>query len=267
MKTTAQRWRRVAMALMLVLLCAPVWAIDGKIIKTDEKVLEGTIIYQPASKSYLVTTKGVTMTVSAQQVKQVIVKEPAGLAAAVDTVRKNQPAAAISVLEGILKDYQGLGWDLVAARWLAEAYLGMKNPTKAVEMCETLIKGNEKAAYEGEFARMYWRALLDAGQTDKLRRILGSAIESGNRETAAGAQIMRGDIEKKNADLKKALVDGYLRTVYLFESVKTVQPEALYKAAKCFEELGQHSYADKMRKRLLERYPSDPYSERMKSGT
>jgi len=84
---------------------------------------------------------------------------------------------------------------------------------------------------------------------------------------AAMAQIKRGDIERKKENLKEALVDGYLRTIVLFKQVKEVQPEALYKAAKCFEELGEHSYAEKMRKTLLEKYPLDPYTGKIKAGT
>ena len=45
-----------------------------------------------------------------------------------------------------------------------------------------------------------------------------------------------------------------------------MQPEALYKAAKCFEEKGQHSYAEKMRKELLSSYPQSEYAQRVRSG-
>ena len=72
-----------------------------------------------------------------------------------------------------------------------------------------------------------------------------------------------------NGDLLRelfALIDGYLRTVVFFQGIKSVQPEALYKAAKCFEEKGQHSYAEKMRKELLSSYPQSEEARQLRAG-
>ena len=115
---------------------------------------------------------------------------------------------------------------------------------------------------------MYWEALVQTEQFTRLEKALTEVIEkSQDRELVAIAQIKRGDMEKKKGDPKKALVDGYLRTVVFFQAVKEVQPEALYKAMKCFEELGQQSYAEKMRNRLLAEYPESSYSQMVKSGS
>jgi TolA-binding protein len=92
------------------------------------------------------------------------------------------------------------------------------------------------------------------------------AVKRGTRQMAAIAQMRRGDIQRKRGELKEALIAGYLRTAYFFRDVKEVQGEALYKSVKCLEELGQHGHADKMRKRLLQDYPRDPYAEKLRSG-
>jgi TolA-binding protein len=70
----------------------------------------------------------------------------------------------------------------------------------------------------------------------------------------------------KQGNYKDALLDGYLRTVVLFGDIKPTQPEALYKAAQCFDQLGQGPYAERMRKKLLADFPQDPYAQRVQSG-
>ena len=52
---------------------------------------------------------------------------------------------------------------------------------------------------------------------------------------------------------KKALVDGYLRVALLYGDADVgprLRPEALYKAAKCFEKMGQTSRAANCRSEL-----------------
>ena len=46
---------------------------------------------------------------------------------------------------------------------------------------------------------------------------------------------------------------------------KHMQPEALFNAAACFEELGQAVYAEKMRKKLMAEYPQSTYTRRIQS--
>ena len=52
--------------------------------------------------------------------------------------------------------------------------------------------------------------------------------------------------------------------IVLFQDIKEVQPEALYNAIKCFEQLNQGGYANKLRQKLLAEYPDDKYSEEIK---
>ncbi|MCX7592100.1 MAG: tetratricopeptide repeat protein [Kiritimatiellae bacterium] len=243
--------------------------VPGMITTTGGRQIVGMIRWQPASKQYVITTReNVTMKLTPREVTEIKVQPPAELEVAARTVEKGDYASAIPVLEKIMSDYAMLQWDATAAKHLVKCYLATKAVSKALTACEKAIESNPAVAVSKEFAPMYWETLIQAEQFTRLEKALTEAVEkSQDRELVAIAQIKRGDMDKKKGDTKKALVDGYLRTVVFFQAVKEVQPEALYKAMKCFEELGQQSYAEKMRNRLLADYPESSYSERVKSGS
>ena len=261
--------RRLAGFAAIVAISTSVSVADvpGVITKTGGQRISGVIRWQPASRVYMVTTKeNVALKVGAGEVARIQVRKPAELASAVQMVQAGRHAAAIPALEKIMAAYAMLEWDIPSGIWLAEAHLKSDSAKKSVQVCEALISAHPEVALSGELASVYWDALLESGQFAKLRRHLTEAIARGSRDVAALAQIKRGDIDRKEGNLKEALVDGYLRTIVLFNQVREVQPEALFKAAKCFEELGQHSYAEKMRKRLLAEFPQDSYTKNIKSG-
>ena len=245
---------------------------QGKVIKKGGRGQAiGSIKWKPASKVYVVTDQqGVSMTIPLSEVEQVVVKDPPELDAGRKLVEGGQAALAIANLETIVKNYDGMGVDTRAARWLAEAYLKTGVPGKAVEMCERVVSANPRAAGDPDFAGIYWEALLGADQSAKLKKALGEAIATGPRPLVAKALIKRGDMERKQgkekAYMEAALVDGYLRVVVLFQDVKEAQPEALYGAVQVFRELGQLGYAKRLSDKLLAEFPDDPYSERIKSN-
>jgi hypothetical protein len=273
-KTSMPRIRMLLVTVgLIVSLAATGWCdVPGTVIKKNNKgQASGDIKYKPSSKVYVVTKDGVTITIPSADVERVVVKEPADLEAAIKLVQSGQAVAAIANLERILKDYEGLGTDAKAARWLAESYV-KTNPGKAVEMCEKVISRNPRIETDPEFASVYWKALVDSPNSEpKLKRTVENAIASGPRPLVAQALLTRGNMEKKQgnskANLENALIDGYLRVVVLYKDVKDVQPAALYNAVKCFESLNQGAYADRMRRILLAEYPDDPYSEQIKSGS
>ena len=75
--------------------------------------------------------------------------------------------------------------------------------------------------------------------------------------------MKRGDVLLAQGDAKSALRDGYLRTILMFQDVKDIQPEALYKAMKAHQSIGEHPYAEKWRKRLLAGYPTSEYAKQL----
>jgi len=225
----------------------------------------GSVRYLAASKAFEIQTKKkVTIRVKVSDVARVILaKQPAQLGGAVTAVKRGQFASAIGPLKQIKDAYEMFGPDLVAARYLAIAYLGMNKTAEAVRMCEDVLRSNPTAADSGEFAGVYWDALLKEKMHGKLLRILNDAVQRGSRDVAAVALVKRGDIYMDKRETKKALLDGYLRTVLMFRDIKSIQPEALYKAIKAHEAVNEHHHAEKWRKILLSGYPSSEYAKKL----
>ncbi len=230
--------------------------------------LKGLVTWQATTRQYVIQPEGsqVMFKLSPRDVADIQVVRPPELDNAIKQVRSGNYARALPVLEKIMKEYTMLQHDVTAARYLAHSYLKTKNPRQAVKMCDRVVSSNPKAAQDEQFAGIYWQALLETDQLIKLDKALGVAIEGGSRQLGAVAQIRRGDIAKQKGNLDDALIDGYLRTVVFFQAIKSVQPEALYKAAQCFEEKGQHSRAEKWRKELLSSYPQSEQARRLRTG-
>jgi TolA-binding protein len=256
----------VLAALLLVAGSSAQAGVKGRLIKKGGGTLTGEITWYSASQQYNVNDGRLSLRVDASQVSRIDVPRPGSLDQAIKMVQAGQYAMARATLEKISKDYEMLEWDLVAARYLAECYLNMNMAKQAIDMVDKISRVNPKATQSGELQRLYWEALEKDGRTAKLASVLGDAIKSGSREVAAVAQIRRADSVRAAGNTKKALIDGYLRTVILFRDVKSVQPEALWKAAQSFQEIGQTTYAEKMRKRLIEQFPRSPEAQKARAG-
>ena len=74
---------------------------------------------------------------------------------------------------------------------------------------------------------------------------------------------MRGVMLMEKRETLGALKDGYLRVVILYENVKEIQPEALYKAAKAFDALNQNANAERMRTKLRTKYAQSEYARKL----
>ena len=250
------------MAVMLFAVVSQSYAIKGVIVKSaNNERMKGDIRWQQSKKEYLITTGGITMTIKPSQVKEVRVARPVGFDKAVNDVRAKRYDAALPVLDKIMSDYKMMGWDVKATRYAAEAQLGMKNPGKAIILCEKLIRNNPQAAYQGEMAEIYWQALVEGDRKATLRKIMAKAIKDGPRELVPLVQIRRADVDMKAGNYKVALVDGYLRTAVFFEDNQRYAPEAIYKAMQCFQQLNEPTNAEKMRKKLLTDFPKSEYNK------
>jgi hypothetical protein len=244
--------------------------INGTILTTDNKTVQGQIRWMSAAKKYVVlTTRAnsattIELELQPSQVAKISVPQPKELGPAVQAVRSgNNVAAAIPVLEKIIRDYTMLQWDEVAARALAEAQMMNNNPAGAVKACEVVIATKPEAAYMGDLAVIYWQALLKADRSAKLSGLLDEAIKKGGREASASALILRGDMLMDKKQPRDALKDGYLRVVVLYENVRSAQPEALFKASKAFDALQQNPNAEKMRTLLRTKYPGSEYAKKL----
>ena len=263
---------RLLPAVLAVVMLAGTAAaqIRGTIKTTDGKTVSGQIRWLNSQKKYIVmsTRPGTQATIEVQltadQVADIQVPQPRELGPAIQAVRSGSNiAGAIPVLEKIIIDHTMLQRDEPAARVLAEAQLAVGKPDAAIKACERVIAIRPEAAYKGDMAVVYWQALLKANRSAKLEALLKDAIAKGGREASASALIMRGDMLMESKQPRDALKDGYLRVVILYENVRSVQPEALYKAAKAFEAIHQNPNAEKMRSILRTKYASSEYARKI----
>ena len=242
--------------------------VPGAITTESGETHKGNVRWSARDKSYVVTKGNVELQVKETEVAELDIDKPAGFDAVIDQVQKGQGSAAIPALQKVAKTYQHLQWDKVAGRYLAEAYVSSGKAEEGLKACQSIISGEPSAAYRGELAPAYWSALLALNKMSVLESALTKAAKSGDRFSSGAALILRGDIIMKagneSADAaKKALTDGYLRVVFLYRDAEVaakLQPEALYKAARCFEKLGQSGRADAMRSDLKKLYASSPWA-------
>ncbi len=230
------------LAIAAIFVTAPAWAAKGR-IQSGRDSKSGDIVWQKASKKYKVSYKQGKTMLSAEfaleDVDSIDIEKPAGL----DDAIKSKNVAGLKKIVG---EYLMLKWDRVAGKALIEALLKQDKGDEAYKIAREIIKDDTKAAYLGEFAPAYWRALLAAGEKNRLENCLRMAATEGDRLSSANALIMRGDMicaSAESPDWRKALVDAYLRVALMYqeEECKPARIEAVERAKKCFTELGMPS--------------------------
>lgn len=244
-------------------------AAKGSLTLDTGLKVEGVIGWSTREKKYSVTKDGIVTQYALQDVDELDIEQPAAFGNAVALVEKGQGTAAIPALQKIVKDYAHLQWDKAAGRYLAQAYLDADKPADALKVCTDIIDDESSAAYKGDLVPAYWGALLRLNRRKPLERNIEKAMKE-DRFSRGAALIMRGDIAMKDGNesadaCKKALTDGYLRVVYLYTEpgvADKLQPEALYKAARCFEKLGNATQAIEMRDELKRSYAASPWANK-----
>jgi len=250
-----------------VLMTGAVWGqVQGTIINTEGKAFPGVLKWKVSAKVYTVTANNMDLEIPLASVAELQIAKPKDLEAAEKQMSAGDATLTIPILEKITKDYFMLKWDKPAIRYLVEAYMTAGNTDKAIKLCETIVSADQTTSYVGEIAPLYWQALLKAGKTAKAEELVLKAIKSGDRLASAFALIMRGDLVLATGDTadnaKKALRDGYLRVITLYKSEAEAQPEALSKAAKCFEKAGQSGRADQLRSELKKNFPTSGWAQK-----
>lgn len=240
--------------LSLAALAVPeLFAIQGT-ISTDAESFAGDIKWHAREKKYIVEKGKITKEFRLADVTGVDVAKPAGFDKAVQLVQDGQGASAIGTLTKIVSDYRMLKWDKPAGRYLAMAHLAAGNAQKAYDACQAIVSEDKSAAYSGDLAAAYWESLLKLGKTEQLEGLLKKASAAGDRQSSAAALVMRGDIivagsNDKPDELRRALRDGYLRVVLMYQDASCAREraEACLKAAQCFDKLGQSARAEQLR--------------------
>jgi hypothetical protein len=281
MATMATRMRvwRIGLAISFLLLAGSAKAAAEAVgvIVTDSREYRGLIRWNGLNKVYVVKSisgaagTAIELEVPPSAVKSLSVTAPPALAAAIQQVKSGQLQPAIATLETVAKDYAMLQWDVPATRWLVDAYLRDGKAEPAVRACERVTDKQPETACSGELAPWYWQALLAAGRNNRLEDLLTAAAKSGSPDGQARANVMRGEMLRKQNRSKDALRDGYLRTVVLFKdwrdpAVREARAEALYKAAECFDDLGLIASATKMRTLCMTEHADSDWARRLKAG-
>ena len=246
------------MVALAAMAAAQAFAIQGS-LTTETETLSGEIKWHARARQYVVSVKkGNTMVDMERKLADVVgldIPTPPNFDKAVSQVESGNGAAAVAALSKIVDDYRMLNWDRPAGRYLALAHLAAGNAQKALDVCQKIIAEDKSAAYSGEVAPAYWQALLKLGKNDQLEGLLKKATSSADRPASAAALVMRGDIIRSTANgdhakLRLALRDGYLRVAMMYRDppCRNERREALLKAAEVFNEIGQASRAETLRR-------------------
>ena len=258
----------VAMVVSVLVAGAAFGQVKGTIVRTNGIEATGDIKWKQRDKAYEVTEGSTTREVALAEVAELKIQKPRALTEAERLIREGKVAEAIPALIKISTDYLMLTWDKPAIRLLADAYLKDGKVDEAIKVCENVIRADPPAAYIGDFAPIYWQALQKKGNnSNKVEDLMAQAIKSGDRTASAAALVMRGDLilatGDTNDNAKKALRDGYLRVVALYGTERTVRPEALFKAAKCFDKIGQTARAESFRSELKKDFAGTEWATKL----
>ena len=236
-----------------MMAAASAFAIQGS-VSTETETVDGDIKWHNRDRKYIIEKGKITKEFKLEEVTSLDIPKPAGFDKAIQMVENGQGAAAVATLAKIVADYRMLQWDKLAGRYLAQAYLATGNAKKALDACEDIIASDKKAAYSGDLAAAYWQALLKLGKTEQLEKLLKKATTAESRQSSAAALVMRGDIivaasNDAPEELKRALRDGYLRVVLMYQDPECARErgEAMLRAASCFDKLGQAARAENLR--------------------
>lgn len=264
MKTRIEIGCRLAVAAVLLLAAAESRA-DQLVMKNGQVMEAKSIRFKPSTLEYVVVTaEGTTVPVPAKSVDHAVTARPPALDTAIASVSAGKFDAAIPVLDTVILENTGLEWDNVARDVLGVAYTGKKDYKKAVSTFKEILDSMPPERISLAVRRHYWEALKGAELFSMLKKDLDDVIARGARDTAAMAQLLRGDMFLAQGQKNEALLD-YLRTVILYEKEASVRPEALFKAAGLLEELRDPRAAE-LRKKLAEEYPNSPYVKKGASG-
>jgi len=238
-------------------LCLTLVAAAAPFVETkDGKQLAGTRLEIKADGSAALTVGGVERVFKSEEYARAVAEKPAEWDKLTKLVEDKKFAAAAGGLRGIVATYHGLDWDLQAALLLARGYIQQGEGAKAAEVLTQLRAASPRLANNLEFQRIFRHARIASGESEKIEEELNEVIAKGTRAAAAAAQLERGDLRMMQNRPQDALLD-YLRTAYLFEAQKEVQPQALLKAAQTLEKL-RDQRADELYKKLKDLYPNSP---------
>lgn len=254
--------KKLIPAIAIAMMVPSLWAVKGT-VASDKDSKTGDVKYDLRAKEYVVSYKnGATQVEARFPVKKVVelkIDKPAGYDKLAQLVDSGDGSKAVEGLKKIVAEYANLEWDKPAARYLTKALLDGNKLKDALETAQKVVDGDKTAAYKGDLAPEYWRALMLNGRKDELGKYLDRAATSGDRASAAAALVMRGDVLLDSGNetaelLRQAIVENYLKVALMYTDPPCVRARksAMLKAAECMKKLGMATRAETLAKQAEE---------------
>jgi TolA-binding protein len=238
------------------LFCGVAWAANPYVVQGD-KHIEGKKLRVDQDGAIVLTTADGELRFP--KGTKIVMDDPADLAKAAQMITRREYDPAIQLLNGLVTQYGSLKWGIEAKKQLADAYRTKEDFKSAVTTYAELFAQVPDTMQDDDAANIgYLKSLQGAGDKEKFTAMLEKTIATGPRNAAAVAQVMRGNMKVESGDVEGALYD-FLRTAELFRQSVSVQPEALYRSAECFEKLGDKR-AEQFYNAVVKVYPQSPFA-------
>jgi len=230
------------------------------VLKNGRTVTGKSIEWRESTRDYLVINEGASMPIPEDQVAKMEIDRPAELDQAKGAVTSRQYGQAIPLLEGLVKKYSKLSWDVDAMKLLAQCYIEMNDSKKAATAIDALFAAG--GTLTPSLQMTYLKSLQKSGDTKRFQKELNRTIGTGSSDLVAVAYLIRANSYLQDGNQDAALSD-YLKIVTLFKNEKSVQPEALYNAAELLDK-GKDPRAADLRKILVQEYKSSEFAGKLK---
>jgi tetratricopeptide (TPR) repeat protein len=252
---------RIFVVLVLVSGLALSARASSIVMKNGRTVTGKSIEWREDTRDYLVINEGASMPVHEDQVSKINVDKPAELDKAKSLVATRQYAQAIPLLEGLIRKYKKLSWDVDAMKLLAQSHVEMNDAKKAASAIDALAKAG--GTLPPALQLMYWQSLQKSGDTKRLVQELERAMGSGIPDFAATAYLTRANLYLQEGNQDAALSD-FLKITTILKDAKAAQPEALYQAAELLDK-AKDPRAAELRKILLQDFKTSEWAGKVKS--
>ena len=254
------RWR-LAAAMVLVTLLAGGTARGAAYVELpDGTRVEGSAIRARPDGEIILTTPLGVRNFAPGRYRRAVAPMPAEFDRARRLLGDRQFDEALPLLAQVVREYRFLEWDLRAQRFIARIHATREQFSEAVQAYERLFEMSDRKDEASEVRWGYKQALVRDRRFDTVMPLIEEHIRAGEREDAARAQILRGDLRLAQGNQEEALLD-YLRTVILFEGQREQQPRALLKAAEVLQQR-RDARAAELLGRLVRDFPDSPEAAR-----
>ena len=247
-------------ALLLGAAWMPALAQNPFVILPNGARVDGTAIRSRADGTIILTTAQGEITYARGQYQRAEAVRPADFDRARQLAQQGKHDDALRLLDQVATSFRFLHWDTQSRVLSAQILASKGDHTGAVTAYERLFQASPELRRESTILWGYLNAMVEAKQFDKLSPMLEEIISRGSRTDVARAQVVRGDLKMAQGQVEGAVMD-YLRSVLLYESERSVLPEALVKAAEGLERLRDPRSRD-MYRRVAQEFPGTPFAQR-----